>query len=252
MTSRRTLAAVIALVAVTLAGCSSAPPRPTPTPTAADGSSTHVIRAADGYAFAARVWRVDPKRVAIYLHEYRDDQTGWWPMATSVRRLPVSSITFDFRGHGTDEGNPDDVPGMVEDARAVVAFARSQGFDQILLIGAGMGAAIAVHVAAEQDDLRVIGLSTPSAFDLLDTLAAMPSVAGRIALVATEEDLSAAHSLGELQEAGKVPDAYVRLYPGRAHGVDMLRPNGEEPGVALAFINELMDEFWGQATGAVR
>lgn len=252
MTARRTLAAVIALVAIILAGCSSAPPRPTPTPTAADGSSTHVIRTADGYAFAARVWRVDPKRVAIYLHEYRDDQTGWWPMVTTVRRLPVSSITFDFRGHGTDEDNPDDVPGMVEDARAAVAFARSQGFEQILLIGAGMGAAIAVQVAAEQDDLRVIGLSTPSAFDLLDTLAAMPGVAGRIALVATEDDLSAAHSLGELQEAGKIPDAYVRLYPGRAHGVDMLRPNGEEPGVALAFVNELMDEFWGEAAGAVR
>lgn len=252
MTARRTLAAVIALVAVTLAGCSSAPPPPTPTPTAADGSSTHVIQAADGYAFSARVWRVDPKRVAIYLHEYRDDQTGWWPMATTVRRLPVSSITFDFRGHGTDEGNPDDVPGMVEDARAAVAFARSQGFDQIMLVGAGMGAAIAVQVAAEQDDLRVIGLSTPSAFDLLDTLAAMPSVAGRIALVATEDDLSAAHSLGELQDAGDVPDAYVRLYPGRAHGVDMLRPTGDEPAVALGFVNRLMEEFWGETTGVVR
>lgn len=252
MTARRSLAAVIALMAITLAGCSSAPPPPTPTPTAADGSSTHVIQAADGYAFSARVWRVDPKRVAIYLHEYRDDQTGWWPLATTVRRLPVSSITFDFRGHGTDADNPDDVLGMVEDARAAVAFARSQGFDQIMLIGAGMGAAIAVQVAAEQDDLRVIGLSTPSAFDLLDTLAAMPRVAGRIALVATEDDLSAAHSLGALQAAGEVPEAYVRLYPGRAHGVDMLRPTGDEPGVALAFVNELMEEFSGQTTGVIR
>lgn len=252
MTPRRTLTAVIALVAVTLAGCSSAPPAPTPTPTAADGSSTHVIQAADGYSFSARVWRVDPKRVAIYLHEYRDDQTGWWPMATTVRRLPVSSITFDFRGHGTGEDNPDDVPGMIEDARAAVAFARAQGFDQIMLVGAGMGAAIAVQIAAEQDDLRIVGLSTPSAFDLLDTLAAMPSVAGRIALIATEEDLSAAHSLGELQDAGNVPDAYVRLYPGRAHGVDMLRPAGDEPPVALTFVNELMEEFWDPAGGVMR
>jgi len=251
MTARRTLAAVIALVAVTLAGCSSAPPAPTPTPTAADGSSTHALQAADGHTFSARLWRVDPQRVAIYLHEYREDQAGWWPMATTTRRLPVSAITFDFRGHGTDEGDPDDVPGMIEDARAAVAFARAQGFNQIMLVGAGMGAAIAVHVAAEQNDLRVIGLSTPSEFDLLDTRAAMPGVAGRIALVATEEDLSAAHSLTELQEAGDVPDAYVRLYPGRSHGVDMLRTDAEPP-VALAFVNGLMEEFWGETTGVIR
>ncbi|GMU41289.1 MAG: hypothetical protein AMXMBFR23_21550 [Chloroflexota bacterium] len=211
----------------------------------------HLLETADGHAVEARLWRVDPVRVAIYLHEYRETQATWWDYATVIRRIPVSAITFDFRGHteeegdARDDGDQDDIPGMVEDARAAVAFAREQGFEQIMLVGAGMGAAVAIEVAAGEPDLRVIGLSTPSEFDLLLTRESIVPVADRVALAATEEDLSAAHSLTELQEAGRIPAERVRLYPGRAHGVEMLTSAEDgTPTEARVWVDELLTGFW--------
>lgn len=238
-----------AVIAALLVSCSSAPPAETPTPTPPQGSgaSIHALTAADGQTVEARLWRVDPVRVAIYLHEYRETQATWWDYATATRRLPVSAITFDFRGHTEEEeeGDAGDILGMVEDARAAVRFAREQGFEQIMLVGAGMGASVAIEVAADQPDLRVIGLSTPSEFDLLLTRESIASIADRIALAATEEDLSAAHSLTELQEAGAIPAERVRLYPGRAHGVEMLTSAEDgTPTEARMWVDELLTGFW--------
>lgn len=242
------------VIAALLVACSSAPPAETPTPTPPQGSgaSMHALTTADGQTVEARLWRVDPVRVAIYLHEYRETQATWWDYATVTRRIPVSAITFDFRGHTEEEeeggGDADDILGMVEDARAAVAFAREQGFEQIMLVGAGMGAAVAIEVAAGQPDLRVIGLSTPSAFDLLLTRESIAQIAERVALAATEEDLSAAHSLTELQEAGAIPAERVRLYPGRAHGVEMLTSAEDgTPTEARMWVDELLAGFWPAA-----
>ncbi len=237
-----------ALIAALFVACSSAPPAetPTPTPPQESGASVHALTTADGQTVEVRLWRVDPVRVAIYLHEYRETQATWWDYATATRRLPVSAVTFNFRGHTEEEwGDTDDILGMVQDARAAVAFARDQGFEQIMLVGAGMGASVAIEVAADQPDLRVIGLSTPSEFDLLLTRESIASIADRIALAATEEDLSAAHSLTELQEAGAIPAERVRLYPGRAHGVEMLTSAEDgTPTEARVWVDELLTGFW--------
>ncbi len=249
MTRAGRLLAALAVAVILGLGCSSGPDEPTPGPTPADGGSTHRLTTADGFELTARMWRSDPVRVAIYLHEYRQDQAGWWAFATAPRRIPVSAITFDFRGHGVSEGDPGDVLGMVEDARAAVALAREEGFGQIMLVGAGMGAAVAVAVAADQPDLIVVGLSTPSAFDMLDTLATVPPLGDRLALVATEDDLSAAHSLGELRATVDLPEERVRLYPGRDHGVDMV---SEPDAVARPFLDELLETFWPRYEGALR
>lgn len=236
-----------ALLAGLIVACSSAPPpaTPAPTPPQGAGASMHTLTTPDGHTVEARLWRVDPVRVAIYLHEYRETQATWWDYATVTRRIPVSAITFDFRGHGESTGTPDDILGMVEDTRAAVEFARAQGFEQIMLVGAGMGAAVAVEVAAGQPDLRVIGLSTPSEFDLLITRDSIGRVADRIALAASEDDLSAAHSLTELQAAGAIPEERVRLYPGRAHGVELLALTEQgTPSDPRAWVDELLAGFW--------
>jgi pimeloyl-ACP methyl ester carboxylesterase len=242
--ARRGWAAAWLVAAIIAIGCGTAAPTPTPTPspTPADGGTTHLLETADGQTLTARRWQVDTDRVAIYLHEYREDQSSWQPFASMPRRLPASAITFDFRGHGVSTGLPDDVEGMIQDARTVLEFARERGYTQIMLVGAGMGAAIAVLVAADHPDVHVIGLSTPSAFDVLDTLAAIPALEGRIALAASADDLSAAHSFGELAEAAATPEHRARLYEGRAHGVNMLR--AESGAVATEFVEDLLVAFW--------
>ncbi|MDA0270578.1 MAG: alpha/beta hydrolase [Chloroflexi bacterium] len=249
---RRAWAVGWLVAAIIVIGCGAAAPpaTPEPSPTPPDGGTEHELVTADGQMLTARLWQVDTDRVAIYLHEYREDQSSWRPFASMTRRLPVSAITFDFRGHGVSPGLPDDAVGMVEDARAVIAFARERGYTQVMLVGAGMGASVAVAVAADQPDIHVIGLSTPSEFDLLLTLEAIPALEGRIALAASVHDLSAAHSLGELAAASRTPEQRMRLYEGRAHGVDML--SAEFGAVAVEFVEELLAAFWPPAPASLR
>lgn len=241
--SRRALVVLLAVAGLTVAACGSEPDPHAPA-VEATGAATVVIRTSDGLALDARLWDVPGWPIAIYLHEYREDQDSWWP--ESLRRTDVAALTFDFRGHGASQGDEEDIHGMVLDVRAAVEFARQRGYREITIVGAGMGATAGLIVAADEPDVAVIGLSAPAEFGGLEPLAVIPDVSDRVALVAAEADLSAAHSLEAFREAG-VPEARVRLYPGRAHGIEMLGTPGND-GVR-AYLDSVMAEFNGRAGG---
>lgn len=110
----------------------------------AAGARTVELRTSDGIALNGRLWTRDPRRMVIYLHEYGDDQTSWWPTAEDGAPSDPSAMTFDFRGHGASEGDHEDVASTPVDARATLAFAAAQGYQRVVLVGAGMGAAAAM------------------------------------------------------------------------------------------------------------
>lgn len=189
-----------------------------------------------------RLWDRGHERLVIYLHEFRDDQSVWWPYAEIDRARPLSAMTFDFRGHGASPGNLEDVEGMVEDVEAAITYARDRGFRQIMLVGAGMGAAVGLVAAVEVPDVTVVGFSTPADFDQLDAVAVVGLLAERVHLIATRDDVSAADSLHQFRALGNIDSRQARLYPGSSHGVAVLE------GRAGADIRErfevLLDEFW--------
>ncbi len=208
----------------------------------ATGATVEVIETTDGVALDARLWDMGGERVVIYLHEYREDQTSWW--GRPIRRAvdPVSALTLDFRGHGESGGKLEDIANMHLDVEAAIAFAREQGYQHVLLVGAGMGAAVAMIVAADDPDVAVVGLSTPTDFDVLEPLAVAPALTGRLALAASRDDLSAAYSLEQFRDAAALPLAYSPMYPGRAHGVEML--DGRAGADVRAYVDRVMSQFW--------
>jgi pimeloyl-ACP methyl ester carboxylesterase len=236
----RSAFAVLALLGgifAILSGCTTKPDRGQ-----ALGASVQTITTSDGILLDARLWTLDPERIVIYLHEYREDQTSWWGRLLRHEIEPVSGLTFDFRGHGDSEGAPDDVAGMWLDVDAAIAFARERGFQQILLVGAGMGAAAAMIAAVQEPSIAVVGLSAPSDFDLLEPLAAAPALKGRLALAAGRDDLSAAYSLEQFREIASLSPAHSPLYAGRTHGVEML--DGRAGADVRAYVDRFMTRFW--------
>jgi len=208
----------------------------------ADGATEAQFASEDGATLEARLWDRGTERIAIYLHEFREDQSSWWSFIEQEHPAGVSALTFDFRGHGTSEGELDDIEGMVLDAEAAVAFAREQGYRHVMLVGAGMGAAVALVTAVEVPDVTVVGFSTPADFDALDTVAVVELLDDRVQLIATRDDVSAADSLHKFRALGNVDSTQARLYPGTEHGVDVLQGRtGTE--IRVRF-QELLDEFW--------
>jgi len=208
----------------------------------ASGASIHRLLTADGIELDARLWVTHPERIVIYLHEFRDDQTSWWPYARQRRAYPSSSLTIDFRGHGESTGEVDDVAGMLLDVEAAIEFARLRGYSQFILVGAGMGGAVAVAAAMEHPNLTVIGFSVPSDFDVFSPLAMAPELRDRVAFFASREDLSAAHALELFRDQAGIHESRAREYPGRAHGVDML--SGRAGADVRAYFEGLLNTFW--------
>lgn len=206
------------------------------------GATVEGFQTADGIALDGRLWHRGSSRIAIYLHEYRQDQSAWWEVIRRQRAPGVSALTFDFRGHGESEGLLEDVEGMVMDAEAAIAFARGLGFERVMLVGAGMGAAIAMATAVQEPDVTVVGFSAPADFDALDTVPLAEVLDTRVQLIASRDDVSAAHSLRSFRALGNIDSTQARLYPGRSHGVRMLE--GRAGADVRERFEELLRTFW--------
>ncbi|MCK9487086.1 MAG: alpha/beta hydrolase [Dehalococcoidia bacterium] len=237
----------IPVLALLLAACSDNPP---PLRERADGAATVVLATEDGLRLDARLWVTSPSRVAIYLHEYREDQTSWWTYARQPRNPAISALTIDFRGHGESQGEADDIAGMLLDVDAAISYVREAGYQHITLVGAGMGGALAIVAAAGHPEISVAGLSVPSEFNVVTALTVAPLLESRLALAASRDDLSAAYSLEEFQQAVDLGPGHVALYPGRAHGVDMLK--GRAGADVRAYLDGVLATFGRQARSASR
>lgn len=233
---------VLATVALLLVACTE---KPEDVREPAGGASIEHLQTQDGLTLDARLWASHPERLVIYLHEYREDQTSWWPYARQVRAYRSSALTFDFRGHGDSEGDPDDVEGMLNDVRAAMTYAQEHRYKKVMLVGAGMGGAIAIVAAAEYPDVTVVGFSVPSDFDVFTPLLVAPDIRDRISVVASRDDLSAAYSLRQFRDEAGLDAAHAVEYPGGSHGVDML--SGRAGADVRKHFDNLLTTFWGPA-----
>ncbi len=235
-------ALALAMVLAILGACANEVPAE---PRQVAGAHQVAITTSDGLTLSAQHWARSDERLIIYLHEFREDQTSWWPWASGQRLPNISALTIDFRGHGESEGLDTDVAGMVPDVEAAIGFARDAGYQHVMLAGAGMGGAIAISAAAGDSQVTVIGLSVPSEFGeslpLADALGT-PDLPDRVWLIASEGDISASTSLLEFRESGGIHDDQSRLFSGGDHGIELLE--GSEGAAVSRLMESVMEDFW--------
>lgn len=233
-------AAAAALLGLVLTACVNQRTESTQ-PGSTPGAASVTIETPDGLALAVRLWSGDAERLVIYLHGYRQDQSSWWPLAAATLPQQPSVLTFDFRGHGRSPGRANDLDGTQVDVAAAIAFARARGYRRIVLVGAGMGAAAGMLAAANDDAIALVGISAPDEFGDLHPLAVASRFAGRLVLVASKGDLSAARSLTQFQAAAAVPIDRIALVSGAVHGTGLLV---QATGPVLAFYEQALAALW--------
>lgn len=223
--SRASAALVILGAFVFAAGCLDLPDR---TPhEAAPGAEAITVRATDDRPLDARLWARDPSRLVIYVHEYQRTQRDWWTEAARGGPADPSALTVDLRGHGDSGGDHQDFELMPGDIRRVIEYARGRGYQRITLVGAGLGATVAVIVARDDPAITVAGLSLAADFAGLDALEAAKASASRLNVVASRDDLSARESLEQVIRATHLDPSRAVLLPGRAHGRTLLAGDSE-------------------------
>jgi len=113
-----------------------------------------------------------PRAVVLLCHGNAGNITEWAGVLRRLnRRHGLAVMTFDYRGYGRSEGEPDE-EGVLKDARAARAWlAGRAGVAErdIVLMGRSLGGAVAIDLAAEDGARALI---------LQNTFTSLPAVAG--------------------------------------------------------------------------
>ena len=134
----------------------------------AEGAGTRVTFASlDGTTLAAEFFEASnrPAPGVVLVHMLSRSNSDWHGLPDRIRDAGISALAIDLRGHGNSSGSPGELPAMVQDVRAAAQWLATRGnvrSDAIAIVGASLGASLALLAAVELPAVRAIGLLSPS------------------------------------------------------------------------------------------
>lgn len=103
--------------------------------------------------------------VVILCHGFGTDKDSPKIVALSDRLSinKLSTIRFDFYGHGESDGRFEDITlsRAVENVLSVIKYAKDQGYKTIYLVGSSFGGAASILAAAQSIDVARLALISP-------------------------------------------------------------------------------------------
>ncbi len=189
-----------------------------------------VVVAADGTRLEASIGvPARSKRGVLFLHQNGRNREDWSALAEALLRDGNIVLSFDLRGHGANRPTPpadlrpEDYQAMQGDVAAAVVLLRSMGAERICIIGAEVGANLAINAAVAEASVASIVLLSPGA-DLKGIIAidAVQRFAPRpLLIVASEDDVAGARAAAVLDS--KAQGAHeLRILEKAGRGVQML------------------------------
>ena len=161
------LAALAAIVFALLIGTAIAEASGRPVTLA---SSDGVIIAGEYFDASSRVSfatrALDERPPAVLLvHMLSKDRREWRDLPDRIRDSGITALTIDLRGHGQSSGSAQELQAMVQDVRAAARWLATRPnvrSDAIAIVGASLGASLALLASADLPQVRAIGLLSPS------------------------------------------------------------------------------------------
>lgn len=171
----------------------------------------------------------------LLLPMLRHGKEDWIPLATRLHREGYGVLALDLRERGDTDRER-----LLADVRAGFTFLREQkkvDAARVGVVGASLGANAALNFAAREPLVRLVALLSPGLnYRGVTTEPALRDYGARpLWLAGAEEDLSSAGAVRRLGEAAQA-EASVKLYPGNAHGTDLLVSNAPVVEDLLAFL----------------
>lgn len=191
----------------------------------------------------------------VLLHMLNRTAKDWEVLARRLAEANFWCIAIDLRGHGKSTRKGEAIvrlrdfstsahfQGMELDAEAArdALVARGIPREKIAIVGASIGANIALAFAARRPEVPAVVLLAPG-LDYRGVKTEEPArlYAGRPALLAaTEGDEYSAVSVRELAKLIG-PSAAMKIYPGTEHGTDMF---ASQPGLIALIVDWLSERL---------
>lgn len=193
--------------------------------------TTTSVTTTDGQRLAAS-WGMPAAATdgVVFVHMAGHTKEDWASLADKVYRQGVAVVMVDLRGHGANLGGAPPAPladadyaKMTADVSAAVAYLRAKGVARVSLVGAELGANLAINVAATDPAIAAVVLLSPGqqvkgvpATDATRSYGARP-----LLLVASNDDAYSARSVGALAAVASAEDP-LKLYDTAGKGTKML------------------------------
>ena len=123
--------------------------------------------AADGTTLSGEFFEASsrPSPAVVLVHMLSRNKGDWHGLPDRIRDAGITALTIDLRGHGSSAGSASDLKAMVQDVRAAAQWLASRPNvrpDGIAVVGASLGASLALLAAAELPLVRAVGAVSPS------------------------------------------------------------------------------------------
>ena len=106
-------------------------------------------------------------KVVVLCHGFMGYKDSWTnrTLSETLARHGVSTLRFDFFGHGESEGHLQDLllTSLISQTESAIAMIRGHGFAHVGLLGSSFGGLVALLVAAKMPDLNALALRCPVA-----------------------------------------------------------------------------------------
>lgn len=173
----------------------------------------------------------------------------WSSLADKLYRSGAQVLCLDLRGQGSNPAaplTPDLARQMQEDVRAGVAWLKSHGATRVSLVGADLGANLALNVAPDLPEVSsIVALSPGMDYQGIITNDAIKRFGARpVLLVAAEDDPYAMRSAKSLDALAQ-GEHKLHSYTNGGRGTKLLSRDPMLEGMLLGWINT----HW-QAAGA--
>lgn len=199
------------------------------------------LTTADGVQLSGSFIEGARKKAVLLLHMMPATKESWEPLVGPLTERGWSVLAIDLRGHGASAGGPDgyrsfldeDHGRSIHDVEAAMAYLEGHGMpgERCAIVGASIGANLALCYAAEHPVSRLVLLSPGLNYRGVETLPAAARLTSRTAvLIATSEDddENVAMSRRIAEELPPNVRRTVIEYHGAGHGTDMFGKEGPD------------------------
>ncbi|HLD49258.1 MAG TPA: alpha/beta fold hydrolase [archaeon] len=209
---------LILLITILITGCTSQQTQNNVT--IQNQTIENFLSAADGTKIAYTYYDNPSGKAIILLHILGGSKADWLGFAELIKNN-YAAIAIDFRGHGDSEGSKKEYQKYVLDVDAAKRFLQQKGKSEFIIIGASIGANVALNYAAENNVSTIVLLSPSLDYRGVATQGSIQIYSGRLLIISSAEDTQ---SFGPSQQLYAMSKANKQFIPSQnaGHGTDMV------------------------------
>ena len=187
-------------------------------------------------------------RGVLLIHMMPSDRKSWVKFAEKLQAASFPALAIDLRGHGESRGGPDgyksfsdeEHQGSTFDVLAGAVFLRSKKVDEFHLVGASIGANLALQYLSEHPNARSAVLLSPGldyrGLKTPEFMKKVPQTRG-IFLVASEDDVYSKDTANELASRVTLDEKHqAKIFETGGHGTALFENHPEFMDEVIAWL----------------